>query len=193
MKKSILSIVCIAIVYAATIVGCSKNQELTTENNILETAPLSEETSRGEVPRDRLFFSTLKNTEPLSTHTLIDFYIKDINTANPDYLINLKNMWFVRLNPQVLKNGTEEEKLFLIREQLNIDNNLAYFNDFYGLLISSKNIHKLEKEKIANTYFEKNLKAIAAVEWSNEEEKKNKETELVYSKRTFFLLLRNQK
>ena len=193
MKKSILSLASIALVYSTLTFGRSNSQDFKVENATLETALQSEKTPKSEVPRDRLIFSTMKKSASFSTRELVETYKKDIGTAKPDYLTNLKNMWFVLLNPRIILEGTEDEKLFLIHEQLNVDNNLAYIKDFYNLLISVKNIDKVEKEKIANSYFDKNLKVIESVEWSNPEEKKSKETELVYAKRTFFLLLNNAK
>lgn len=192
MKKIFLLLACIALIYTAVIVSCSDNPEINSNDATIESLAITTESRKGEVPRDRLFY-TFGNKGKLSTNQLIEVYKKDISTAVPDYSTNLKNMWLTVLNPRVYNEGTEEQKLFCINEQLGLDNNLAHFTSFYNLLSTSKLIDKIEKERIAQTYYDKNSKAIADVQWSNPKDGKNKEMELAYAKRTFQNLLNTQK
>ncbi len=102
-------------------------------------------------------------------------------------------MWLTVLNPRVYKEGTEDQKLFFINEQLALENNLAHFIGFYNLLAASKKIDRAQKDRMADTYYQTNLKAIADVHWSNAGDDKKKESELIYAKRNFTNLANTQK
>ena len=168
---------------AALFTGCSEDKEINPNTNTAAVDRI-----KSEVPRDRLIYDALGKAGDLSLNELIELYKEDINTAEADYLTNLKNMWLTILNPRIYKDGTEEQKLFCITEQLTLNDNLAHFTGFYNILATSK-IDRAVKERIADSYYERNLEAIADVQWANLKEEKNKQMELIYAKRTFQNLL----
>ncbi|MCW4470506.1 hypothetical protein OGH69_16160 [Flavobacterium sp. MFBS3-15] len=192
MKKMFIFIGCAALTATAVIVGCSDEKEV----NLAEPASrvaVSAENAKGEVPRDRLIYSVLTKSAEYSVSELEAEYRKDIGSARPDYMTNLKNMWMIIINPRVYNEGTEEQKLFFINEQLALEDNLAHFAGFYNLLISSKTLEPAEKERIANEFYDKNHKVIAEAQWPDAKDGKKKESELAYAKRTYHMLLKTQK
>lgn len=194
MKKIFYLIACIAIVSTAVIVSCSEDKDtpstdVTPKSKVVE----SSDVVKSEVPRDRFIYSAFGSAENLTLDELIDLYKKDISTADSNYLTNLKNMWFAVLKNRLIEKGTEEQKLFFINEFAGVDNNLAYFNEFYNMLATSKLLNRSEKENLANTYYAKNLKTINEIQWSSPDDKKKKESELTYSKRIFTNLANTQK
>ena len=191
MKRSYYFLASIILVSTAIIISCSDDKEVTPSTEIA-TKSLTE-VSKSEVPRDRIFYSSLDKVQNASLYELIQLYKKDVGTAEKDYSTNLKNMWFAVLKNKLAAEGTEEQKLFFIHEQISLPDNLAFFTDFYNMLAASKLLDRAGKEEMAAAFYEKNLKAINEVQWHTPAEQKNKKTELVYAQSIFHKLVASQK
>ena len=160
MKKIFFLLACIGLVCTVFILSCSDDKELKSSDVTTKSLSTDKVDMKGEVPRDRLLYRTIGHVENLSTNDIVDAYKKDISTAQSDYLTNLKNMWLTALNNRVYEDGTEDQKLFFINEQLALENNLAHFTGFYNLLATSKKLTKDEKVSMADAYYDKNLKQL---------------------------------
>jgi hypothetical protein len=190
MKKFIY--VAIASIFAFS---CSEDKE-TLINNDTSTAEetLSTERVKGEIPREMHVFTTLQKAGGLSVAKMLELYRQDISKSQgQDYDANLKNMWFIYLNNKVLTEGSKEQKLFIVRQQADMENNLPHFNSFYKLLASVTGIDKAEKSGIAQAFYEKNMKVINEIKWHTPEEKQQKETELILARRNFGIQLQFSK
>lgn len=185
MKKLFYLLACTILACTALFISCSEDKEAAPADVTTKSLPVVTERAKSEVPRDRLIYNTLGDAPNLSLNELLDLYKKDISTAEPDYSTNLKNMWFTVLKNRLYDEGTEEQKLFYINESVALENNLAHFTGFYNLLTASKLLDRAEKEAISNSYYEKNLKAIADVQWPDPKDGEKKKMDLVYAKRTF--------
>ena len=194
MKKIVLLLACVVLGTTAIIVSCSDDKEVNTGRDAkAKSLPVAAAKMKGEVPKDRLIYNVLGTAESLSLNELVETYNKDVSSAGSDYVTNLKNMWLTVLNPRVYNEGTEDQKLFFINEQVALENNLAHFTGFYNLLAVSKKMDRAQKDRIADTYYQNNLKAIAEVHWPNPGDDKKKESELIYAKRNFTNLVNTQK
>lgn len=179
MKKAILYIG----ILAAGLTGCSDEKDIITNNVEPNAAVLKSDRLKGEIPEDRQVNSVLANPDDFSLSDLDKLYKENV----PDVDDNLKNMWLGFINPRLLKEGTEEQKLYYISEQLALENSLADFSGFYNLLRSSKKINREEKDRLADAFYSKNLKVIEAIQWKDAKSKQAKQTELVYAKRIYGL------
>lgn len=180
--------------FATLFVNCSDDKEIGTATEVNEKSKaITSESVKGEVPRDRMIYTILTDAANFTVTELEGFYKKDIATAEPDYATNLKNMWLIILNPRLFTEGNETQKVFFINEQITLNNNLAHFTGFYNLLASAKNITNTEKDNIANTFYEKNMKAIDFINWKTPEQRKEKEMDLVWAKRNFSNIVAMQK
>lgn len=190
MKKIFYLIICVSV-----IISCSDDKEAntTTAPILTKAKAASPDRMRGEIPRNKQIFDILSDADNYSIAELESLYKRDIATIEKDYAANLKNMWLTLLNPKLFSEGTEEQKLFFIKEQIALDNNLAHFTGFYNLLASSKLINGKEKEIIGNDFYEKNIEAIDKIEWKTPYQKKAKQNDLVWAKRNFSNLTANQK
>ncbi|QEE51054.1 hypothetical protein FUA48_16160 [Flavobacterium alkalisoli] len=188
MKK----IFCI-LAFTSLFVGCSDDKDTTTEDTSLKSKVVTEERAGGMIPRDRIIYNTLSDAESIPLTKLEELYKEDVRTAEADYTTNLKNMWLTLINHRVYNEGTEEQKLFWINEQIALDNNLPHFTGFYNLLASSKLLSNAEKDKILKDFIEKNEKAISAVQWTTPKKKKAKEMELTYATSVYQKLISTQK
>lgn len=115
-------------------------------------------------------------------------YRKSVKECNDfDYCDNLKQFGFrLVLEHGLLENGTKEQKLFYLNEQLNAESNLPNFNQFYSLLNAlKKDIPKEDYKKFGDRFYEKNIKIIEATEWSNPNSKNEKLTQLKQNYKLF--------
>jgi len=186
MNKKIYLLVFAIFTCTTIAISCSDDKDI--DNVDLNEQSLKSEIteeSNGGVPRDKIIYSIFDKTETLSLNELMELYIKDANSAKQDYSTNLKNMWFAVLRTKVLNDGTDEQKLFFIKEQASLENNLPFFTDFYNLLATSKILNKAEKESMANEFYTKNINAINDIQWTTPDDKQNKISELIYAKRVF--------
>lgn len=166
--------------------GCSAEQDST---NVAAKSVESKHREKGEIPRDRIIYDVLFTPDDYSLKNLVQLYKKDIRGAEgEDYLSNLKNTWMVILSPRLIKEGTDKQKRFFIKEQEAMDSNLPHFESFYILLASCNSITNEEKSKIFEAFYVKNKEVIESVKWRTPEEEENKMTQLVYTKRTFGIL-----
>ena len=187
------------VVYAAMssilIVGCSPDSgsTITGETSTVEET-LSTERVKGEIPREMNIFTTLPKAGNVSVAEMLELYKEDISKSQGlDYDTNLKNMWLIYLNNKVVAEGSQEQKLFMIRQQTGMDNNLPHFNSFYKLLASVTGLDNAEKSGIAQAFYDKNMKVIEEVKWYPPEEKQQKETELILARRNFGMQLQFSK
>ncbi|GGB84905.1 hypothetical protein GCM10007424_26200 [Flavobacterium suaedae] len=177
------------LIYIVLLISCSEDDE----GNINTTGKaIATETVKSEVPRDRIVYNTFSKIETESLENLINLYKKDISTAEQGYMTNLKNMWFAILKDKLFKEGTEEQKLFFINEQLSVENNLFAINEFYSLVLNSKLLSRSEKESITKSFYNKNSTAINSIDWKTPQDKKKKQGELVYAARTSGLVFNTQ-
>ncbi|WP_330442642.1 hypothetical protein [Flavobacterium sp. C4GT6] len=183
MKKFIYTIV--GLISFTSIISCSDDKETTEEGLTLKSEKVSEDRMKGDVPRDRIIYSAFGESANLSVDELIELYKEDISTANPDYVTNLKNMWLTVIKHRLMKEATEDQKLFYIKESLAIENNLAHFTGFYTMLATSTSIDRKEKDVMADEYYKKNYDVIQQLQWKSPEDKKKKEGELIYAKRNY--------
>lgn len=182
MKKIIIftSLICI------TLTSCSEDKEVQIDTSAKTLKKTAGTGVKGEIPDGMKVFSVFSNNENLSLTELQKLYIDDAKkSTGQDYEANLKNMWFVLINKKLLKEGTNEQREFFIKEQMALDNNLPHFKSFYKLLASASTIQKEERIKLSKAFYDKNKKAIGNIHWQSDEEKKGKETELLLAWRDF--------
>lgn len=187
--KNILLRLFTVIIGTALCISCSEDQDINA--NTTEKA-IATERIKSEIPRDRIIYSVLDEMGTESLESLIDLYIKDIKTAKQGYMTNLKNMWFAVLKKRLLTEGTEEQKLFFINEQISAENNLSAIHEFYSLVLNSKLLSRPEKENITKSFYNKNNTIINRIDWKTPKDKKKKQGELVYAARTFGLVFNTQ-
>ncbi|OYQ33007.1 hypothetical protein CHU92_13890 [Flavobacterium cyanobacteriorum] len=183
MKKNIIVIA----ISALLAFGCSEDKE-TVINNETSTAKISAATGRvkGEIPPGLNVFTTLQKANTLTLADMLELYKQDISKSQgQDFDTNLKNIWFIKLNRKALNEGNEEQKMFLISQQMEMENNLPHFNSFYTLLLSVNSIDKTEKMNLSNRFKDKNIQVIREIKWHTPDEKKEKETELLLAQRNF--------
>ncbi|WP_291114976.1 hypothetical protein [Flavobacterium sp. UBA6135] len=109
------------------------------------------------------------------------------SSKNEPYYDNLRQIGFMLLiSNGLIKDGTKEQKLYYINEQLESIANLPNFNDFYLLLNSLKSEVSLsELTGYSDKFFNKNLALINEIGWKNEDEKIQKISELNEALRLF--------
>lgn len=177
------------LLYIATLVtavtACSEEPLNNKPTENVHVSSVTIERKIGEIPKGKLIYSTLSNATGLSLSELEELYKEDVRETEPDYSTNLKNMWMAVIKEKLVKEGTEEQKLFFIKEQAGLESNLPHISEFYTLLASSKLLNLEQKEKMADDFYEKNQKAIDGIQWRNLEDRNKKITSLVYAKRTF--------
>lgn len=183
------------LLFIATLVtaftACSEDSVNNKANGNAREIKYTVERKNGEVPREKLIYSTLSNAKDLSLSELEELYKEDVKETEPDYATNLKNMWMAVIKEKLIKESTEEQKLFFIKEQAGLESNLPQINEFYTLLASSKLLNREQKETLATDFYEKNQKAIDGIQWRNLEDRNKKITSLVYAKRTFARVLQS--
>jgi len=101
-------------------------------------------------------------------------------SKNEPYYDNLRQMGFMlMIRNGLIKDGTKEQKLYYINEQLESAANLPNYNDYYLLLNSLKAEVSLKELTVyADKFYNKNLALINEIGWENEEEKTQKIDEL---------------
>ena len=185
------------LLYIATLVtavtACSEEPVNNKPTENTHVSSVTVERKNGEVPREKLIYSTLSNAKDLSLSKLEVLYKEDLRETEPDYATNLKNMWMAVIKEKLIKEGTEEQKLFFIKEQAGLESNLPHISEFYTLLASSKLLNREQKETMATAFYEKNRKAIDDIQWRNLEDRDKKITSLMYAKRTFARVLQSDK
>lgn len=186
MKKLFYIALC-----ASAFIACSEDKNNNKPNENARELTVTVERKNGEVPREKLIYSTLSNAKDLSLSKLEELYKEDLRETEPDYATNLKNMWMAVIKEKLIKEGTEEQKLFFIKEQAGLESNLPHISEFYTLLASSKLLNREQKETMATAFYEKNRKAIDDIQWRNLEDRDKKITSLVYAKRTFARVLQS--
>jgi hypothetical protein len=186
MKKMIL-------LFVIALVSCTGENELMQkeDSQTAKKAPLAnEDINSGVPPKSHLFFENLSQVEVLSASELTKLYREDIQTALPIYADNLKNMWFSLIYEKITLEGTQEEKLFFLNEQINLKDNIANLNNFYPLLSACENEFSKEELKVISENFEaKNSIALDKIHWKNPNDKEKKMALLIYQKRSFDLTL----
>lgn len=148
-------------------------------------------TGQGDIPRSKLIYKSM-NVNDFTLTELYERYKKDIEVTAPDYHDNLKNYWFSIIGERISEEGSDEMKKYFLEEQLSLKNNLLNFEKFYKLLLASS-LNKEESLAISNKFYQNNKKAIAEIIWKTEKEEKDKLSELIYAKRTYEILIRNNK
>lgn len=95
------------------------------------------------------------------------------STKNEPYYDNLRQIGFMlMIRNGLIKDGTKEQKLYYINEQLESVANLPNFNDFYLLLNSLKSHVSLKKlTEYSDKFYNKNLALINEIGWEKEEDK----------------------
>ncbi|WP_129752108.1 hypothetical protein [Flavobacterium beibuense] len=141
------------------------------------------------IPFDRVIFSVMGDEHMYKTEQLTAFYKIDMNTAAPEYIDNLKNMWFCLLCSKIAKEGSIEEKKFFLNEQINLYSNLPNYNRFYYLLRNcSSFISDDEMKSIATAFYDKNNKILNGTNWEDENTEKQYKEDLIMSIRNHGLL-----
>lgn len=107
--------------------------------------------------------------------------------ADLEYCDNLKQYGFkLVIKHGLLDEGTNEQKLFYVNEQLESTSNFPNFNEFYSLLKSlKKDISNDRLRKHAVDFYDKNLKLIEDIDWPTSESKNNKIIELKQNHKLF--------
>lgn len=181
------------IVFAILSLGCSAEMD-SPETVVDIKSTVNKQREKGEIPKDRIFYSILHEPDDYTLEDLIELYKKDITgTEGEDYKSNLQNMWQIVLHPRLIKEGTDEQKLYFINEQEAMDNNLPYFGGFLDLLRSCKSLTKEEKYIIAGAFYNKNTAVVERLQWSSEQDEKDKKSELVYTMRIHGILIEFEK
>lgn len=147
---------------------------------------LAQTTRDGSVPQDRLVKTVMSNPDKYSIGELDTMYRQDIKNTEPYYDLNLKNMWFVIINQKLVDNGGEALKRYYIKEQMQMQQNLANFQGFYSLLLSASSF--MDSTLLINTsqeFSRKNSHYIENMKWSSEDKKNKKLTELNYEAAKF--------
>lgn len=148
-------------------------------------------TGQGDIPRSKLVYKSFDHNSFTLTE-LCERYKSDIEVTAPDYHDNLKNFWFSIIGDRIISEGSDEVKKYFIEEQLGLQNNLMNIERFYKLLLASP-LTEEEGLVASNTFYEINEKAIAGLQWKSEKEEMAKRRELVYTKRTYEILIRSSK
>lgn len=181
------------ILAAVLSLGCSAEMD-SPETTVDIKSTVNKQREKGEVPRDRIFYSILHEPDDYTLEDLIELYKKDITgIEGEDYKSNLQNMWQIVLHPRLIKEGTEEQKLYFINEQEAMDNNLPHFGGFLNLLRSCKSLTKEEKQTIAGAFYNKNTAVVERLQWPSEQNEKDKKGELAYTMRTHGILIEFEK
>ncbi len=144
-------------------------------------------TGQGDIPRGKLVYKSMAVSE-FTLKELYERYKKDIEVTAPDYHDNLKNFWFSLICDRVIKEGSDDMKIYFLKEQISLKNNILNLNRFYGLLISCS-LSNEECESIAAEFSKKNKDFINKVKWKDDNDRKSKLSELIYAQRTFGLLM----
>ncbi|OYQ34705.1 hypothetical protein CHU92_11455 [Flavobacterium cyanobacteriorum] len=156
-------------------------------------SPVLEKNTEGIIPVEHPFYDIIKDPDSYSIKDIDSYYRKEfLKVDTPDYIPNLKNYAFKILMEKGLpEHGTQEEKLFYLNEQLRLDDNFPNINNFYSLLLSSRDFLKDEElTGMADAFYEKNNKSIEKATWPTETQKRNKEKTLRMAHRKFRLDLR---
>ena len=108
-------------------------------------------------------------------------------SKNEPYYDNLRQFGFMlMIRNGLIAEGTKEQKLYYMNEQLESVANIINFNDFYLLLNSLKSEVSLsELTGYSDKFFNKNLALINEIGWENEDEKTQKISELNEALRLF--------
>lgn len=109
------------------------------------------------------------------------------STKNEPYYDNLRQIGFMLLiSNGLIKDGTKEQKLYYINEQLESVANFPNFNNFYLLLNSLKSdVSAKELTSYSDKFYTKNLALINETSWENEDIKTQKINELNEALRLF--------
>lgn len=101
-------------------------------------------------------------------------------SKNEPYYDNLRQFGFMlMIRNGLIEEGTKEQKLYYMNEQLESVANIINFNDFYLLLNSLKSEVSLsELTGYSDKFYNKNLALINEIGWENEDEKTQKINEL---------------
>jgi hypothetical protein len=172
---------------------------LTTDANfktetIKDLVQETERTPNGSVPRDKKIYQVMNKSEAYSLNDMIKLYDEDTKETMPDYETNLKNMWFLELNPKLVKSGTDEQKIHYAMIQNELSQNIMNIQGFYELLLSVEKWHRADEVyELAADFSKKNQGFIEKLEWSNEERKKSKTQELHYQSALFYKLMSGKK
>ncbi len=147
---------------------------------------------QGDIPRSKLVYKSMAVSEfPLQE--LCERYKKDIEVTAPDYHDNLKNFWFSLICDRVINEGSDEMKIYFLKEQISLKNNILNLKRFYGVLLSCS-LSNEECENIAAEFSKKNKDFINnKVNWKDDKDRKSKLSELIYTQRTFGLLMLNKR
>jgi hypothetical protein len=168
----------------------SNFENQTIKNLVLKT----ERTPNGSVPKDKKIYEVMRNREVYTLTDMIRLYEEDVKETMPDYETNLKNMWFLELNPKLIKSGTEKQKRQYAVIQNELSQNLPNIKGFYELLLSVEKWHRADEVYVlAADFSKKNQSFIEKLEWKNEERKKSKTQELHYQSALFYKLVSGKK
>lgn len=109
------------------------------------------------------------------------------SSKNEQYYDNLRQIGFVLLLKNgLIEDGTKDQKLYYVKEQLQSSANLLNVKDFYLLLNSLKPYVPLkELNHYSNQFYSKNLSLINEINWEKEQDKKIEINKLNESLRLF--------
>ena len=164
------------ILFGFFLVSCSNEKEVIinkdAQDEILER-PQGD--FKGMIPEDHPLYTIIyKNYETSDLRQLDALYKKHIAPErNKHYTENLKNGAFlIMIKKGLIKEGTNEQKRYYLREQETLSLNLPCTMQFYGLLGSCKNfMSKDEMREIAVNFYNKNVDVINTSYWPDEKNK----------------------
>ena len=178
------------IVFAMLMAGCSIEEESAEITEVNVKSLIDKQRENGEVPKGRGFYTIMHDPSQYSLDELIDLYKKDIKgIEQEDYNSNLKNMWLVILYPRLIEEGSDDDKLYFIEEQMNMDSNLPHVDKFYTLIFNCNKLSKEEKWEKFTVFSKKNMEVVEKIQWRSPEEKKRKLGDMIYAQRTIGILL----
>lgn len=185
MKSNFLILILSIVVFC----GCASEPNFEKNNSkrlVIET----ERTPNGSVPKDKKIYEVMNHSETYTLADMISLYEEDMKETMPDYETNLKNMWFLELNPKLIKSGTDEQKRYYAVIQNELSQNLINIQGFYELLLSVEKWNRVDEVyELAADFSKKNQGFIEKLEWSNEDRKKSKTQELHYQSALFYKLV----
>jgi hypothetical protein len=158
------------------------------KNEVIETSIVGKELNQNasnrnsfNPPSDHPIKVEFKLVDQKGLNEVDLIYKSSVPTSkNEPYYDNLRQVGFMLMvRNGLIEEGTKQQKLYYINEQLESAANLPNYNDFYLLLNSLKSEVSLsELTGYSDKFYNKNLALIKEIGWENEEEKTQKINEL---------------
>uniref|UniRef100_UPI004049E2F5 hypothetical protein n=1 Tax=Flavobacterium sp. TaxID=239 RepID=UPI004049E2F5 len=148
----------------------------------------------GRIPRTKKIYQVMSNDSKFSLDQMITLYQEDMQETEKVYVENLQNMWFMLINPRLISEGTDADKIAFAEIQMTLSQNLANIESFYNLLLSIKSWEKTsDAQNMASAFIQKNKNFIESIKWSGEAQKTKKTEELTYQSALFFRMASGRK